>query len=80
MKEYWVNVYEYKTVKNAQFYSHNLPDKEEAIFRAIMRKIARPDSRVIYRIHVRMKEVKVINVIEAIPKYEPPKLFFKMKC
>lgn len=63
-KEFWVNVYEYESVKNTQFYSHNLPNVIEADFRAIMRKIARPDSKVIYRIHVKMKEKK--------PKYGWP--------
>lgn len=57
-KEYWVNVYEYKTVKNTQFYSHGLDSKEDAQFRSFMRSEARKDCKTVYRIYVKMKEVK----------------------
>lgn len=57
MKEYWINVYQYDTIKNTQFYSHCLPNLVEANFRAVMRNIARPESKCIYRIHVKMKNL-----------------------
>lgn len=64
MQEYWVNVYQYETVKNTQFYSHLLPSIIEANFRAVMRQIARPDSKVVYRIHVKMKPLITIFGVE----------------
>ena len=58
MQEYWVNVYEYKLIKNTQFYSHELRNKKEAVDRARLRSVVRPDARCIYRIHVKMKPIE----------------------
>lgn len=69
LKEFWVNVYEYETVKNTQFYSHRFKSKNQADHRGILRKIVRPDSKCIYRIHVKMKEVNS-GIGKFKPKYE----------
>lgn len=57
MQEYWVNVYEYETVKNTQFYSHCVDSRELALHYAITREKFRFDAKCIYRIHVKMKPV-----------------------
>lgn len=57
-QEYWINVYEYKTIKNTQFYSHCIESKSQAKYYAK----GRTNGKCVYRIHVKMKPVK--------PKYE----------
>lgn len=58
MQEYWVNVYEYKTVKDVQFYSHLINSKCQALYYANDRM----NGKCVYRIHVKMKEVKPIKL------------------
>lgn len=53
MQEYWVNVYEYKTVKNTQFYSYLIKSKRNAEYYASNRK----NGKCVYRLHIKMKPV-----------------------
>lgn len=53
MQEYWINVFEYKTIKDRQFYSHYMGNIQ-SLFHIARRQHARPDCKCVYRIHVKV--------------------------